>query len=125
MVDSSWYIQLSRKREDPLKKLALASEDREIATCGVVVAEVGRGLRFPKFLKEYEEAWKEMRWVESSNEVWFETMKKAWELDRRGIVLPIQDIHVATCAMQIEAVVLTFDDHFNLIPGVTATDTLY
>ncbi|MDA3875330.1 MAG: PIN domain-containing protein [Kiritimatiellae bacterium] len=125
LVDSSWYIQLSRSREDPLKKLAMASEHREIATCGVVVAEVGRGIRLSKFLKEYAEAWNEMRWIDSSKKIWYETMKTAWELDRRGIVLPIQDIHVAVCAMQIGAVVLTFDDHFQQIPGVTATDTLY
>jgi predicted nucleic acid-binding protein len=125
LVDSSWYIQRARKGKDPLFELSLVAETRDIATCGMIVAEVGRGLKIPRFLKRYRLAWSEMVWVQSSERIWEHTMEIAWRLDRKGTVLPIQDIHIAACALEISAAVLTFDQHFKLIPGLTVTDCLY
>ena len=66
-----------------------------------------------------------MLYVGSTNKVWSDTLKLAWKLDRSGITLPIQDIHIAACALSIGAVVLTHDAHFQRIPGLDATDRIY
>jgi predicted nucleic acid-binding protein len=125
LVDSSWYIQLARSGRDPLFDLSLVADARDIATCGMIVAEVGRGLREPRFLERYQQAWREMLWIESSANVWQRTLQLAWALDRKGILLPVQDLHIAACALEISAVVLTVDRHFTRIPGLTVTDCLY
>lgn len=125
LADSSWYIHLFRQKKDPLLELNKVTDMRDSATCGMVVCEVGRGWRSQKVLNRYQEAWRDMLWVHSTVEVWNKTLRLCWELDRKGIVIPLQDVHIAACALEISAVILTFDDHFNLIPGVTATDTLY
>ena len=47
LVDSSYYITLLRTGRDPLLALALTAETRDLAICGVVRCEVGRGLKMP------------------------------------------------------------------------------
>ncbi|MCB1226333.1 MAG: PIN domain-containing protein [Verrucomicrobiales bacterium] len=125
MVDSCWYIQQAREGQDPLQQLGILAASRDIATCGVVQAEVGRGLRVPRHLKAYRRAWSVMCWVESNHARWEETLDLAWSLDRRGVTLPLQDIHIAVCARHIGAVVLTYDQHFQHIPGIDATDRIF
>lgn len=125
LVDTCWYIQTSRDKKDPLEILSFMSETRDIATCGIIKAEVGRGIRETKFLERYEEAWSTMLYIDDGLKRWEATMALAWSLDRKGIVLPIQDIHIAACAAHAGAVILTYDQHFQMIPGVDATDRIY
>jgi predicted nucleic acid-binding protein len=112
------------KRGDPLLQLAEVSLSRDIATCGLVIAEVERGIRHPNTLQRYIESWEVMGYVESTQRLWQDTLELAWQLDRQGRVLPIQDIHIAACALSINAVVLTHDSHFQEIPGLDATDRI-
>jgi len=125
LVDSCWYIQQARDGKDSLRVLALIAESRDIATCGIIQAEVGRGLRHPGWLEKYRRAWSVMLYLDSGQRRWEETLELAWRLDRRGITLPIQDIHIAACAIHAGAVVLTYDRHFQSIPGVDATDRIF
>ena len=125
LPESSWYIKLARNKQDPLLELALVAESRTISTCGMVVSEVGRGLKTKELLEWYTTAWDGMFWIDSSTEVWDRTLELVWTLDRKGIVLPIQDVHIAACALEISAVVLTFDNHFKYIPHLKVSDCLY
>lgn len=125
MVDSSWYIHQARLGKDPLKELALAAEDRDIAVCGIIVAEVGRGIRKRQFLESYVRAWAQMLYIPSTQNRWKETLDLAWHLDRKGIVLPIQDLHIAACSLHIGAVILTEDEHFRKIPGLTVVSEIF
>jgi len=124
LPDSSWYITEARCKNDPLLQLADISRSRDIATCGVVISEVGRGMKHPNTLRRYIESWEVMCYVESNQKVWQHTLELAWQLDRQGRVLPIQDIHIAACALSINAVVLTHDQHFQGISGLDATDRI-
>lgn len=125
LVDSSWYIRHAREGRDPLHVLAFLAESRDIATCGLIMAEVGRGVRLRQHLDRYQAAWSVMLYVQSTNKRWEETVELAWSLDRRGVTLPIQDIHIAVCAHHIGAVVLTHDAHFRQIPGIDSTDQIF
>lgn len=121
LADSSWYIHEARNKRDPLIQLSLIAESRDIAVCGLVMAEVGRGIRQQRFLERYKRAWDHMLYVDANRRRWEETFRLAWHLDRKGQILPIQDIHIAVCAAHIGAVVLTVDAHFDEIPGIVAT----
>jgi predicted nucleic acid-binding protein len=66
-----------------------------------------------------------MQWIESTKEIWGHTMELAWQLDRAGTPLALPDLHIASCALSIGAVILTHDKHFKRIPGVVATDRMY
>ncbi|MEX0324653.1 MAG: PIN domain-containing protein [Puniceicoccaceae bacterium] len=125
MVDSSWYIDQARQGIDPLQELALAAVDRDIAVCGLIAAEVGRGMRQRKFLDRYLRAWSQMLYIPSTRQRWQETMELAWQLDRIGRVLPLQDLHIAACALHIGSVVLSTDAHFKDIPGISMVREIY
>jgi len=124
LVDSSFYIALMRQGRDPLAVLALTSATRDLVTCGVVRCEVGRALRFPKPREAFERFFNVMIQVPTDNSLWAEVESLAWKLDRQGTVLPLPDLIIACCAFRAGAVVLTFDTHFNRIPGLRVLDRL-
>ena len=125
LVDSSWYIRTSKLGEDPLELLRIHGETRDMATCGVVMAEVGRGVRNPRLLERFHLAWSCMLYIDDGFKRWEATLELAWELDRKGIVLPLPDLHIAACALHAGAVILTYDEHFQMIPGIDATDRIF
>ncbi len=60
----------------------------------------------------------------SANRLWGEVEDTLWDLDRHGTVLPLTHVIIACCARRVGAVVLTFDHHFQQIPGIRATDRI-
>lgn len=125
MIDSSWYIQRAKNKQDPLLILAAFAETRDLAVCGLITCEISRGIQSTRVLSRYQEVWENMLYVESNADRWKETLQLAWELDRQGQVLPLQDLHIAACAQHIGAVVLTEDQHFHNIPGMVVTHQLF
>ena len=94
-------------------------------TCGIVRCEVARGVRSPRVLQEFQDAWNVMVNVPTDNRLWQEVEGTIWHLDRTiGGALPLTDVVIACCARRIGAVVLTFDQHFQRIPGVVAVDRI-
>jgi predicted nucleic acid-binding protein len=41
-----------------------------------------------------------------------------WQLDRRGAVLPVPDLLIASCGLRARAAVVTTDPHFRLVPDL-------
>ena len=124
LADSSFYIRLMRQRQDPLRGLLLAAETRDVAICGVVRCEVGRALRDLNVRQKFRDCWDVLINVPTDNRLWADVEQTLWELDRRGAVLPLTDVVIACCAKRIGAVVLTFDHHFDRIPGIRSIDRL-
>ncbi len=125
LVDSCWYIQHLKHRVDPMQELATIAMTRDVATCGIIRCEVGRGLRDPALLRKFDARWDVMLYVPTDNKLWADAEALLWKLDRQGITLPMQDVVIACCARRIGAVVLTHDDHFSLIPGIRCTDRIF
>ena len=124
LADSSYYIALLRRGEDPLRALALAAATRDLAVSGIIRCEVGRGLVHPKVRQNFNDFWDVMIQVPTDNHLWEEVEETLWGLDRKGCTLPLPDVVIACSAKRIGAVVLTFDDHFKKIPGVRVVDLL-
>jgi len=122
LVDSSYYIGLTRQGQDPLRTLAYAAVDRDLVTCGIVRCEVARGLRHRRTLERFQALWDVMLYVPTDNKLWAEAEEMLWQLDRGGTTLPLQDVVIACCALRLDALVLTFDSHFHRIPGIRAID---
>lgn len=124
LADSSYYIRLLRQGLDPLRTLALAAATRDLAICGIVRCEVGRALRRVATWKRFQSVWDVMINVPTDNLLWEEVERTLWNLDRKGMVLPLTDVVIGCCAIRIQGVVLTFDHHFSQIPGVRAVTRL-
>jgi predicted nucleic acid-binding protein len=107
-----------REGRNPLRELLPIAMGRDVAVCGVVRCEVGRGIREHALLRKFQARWDVMLYVPTDNMLWKEAETLLWQLDRRGIVLPMTDVVIACCARRIGAVVLTHDSHFLKIPGI-------
>jgi predicted nucleic acid-binding protein len=124
LVDSSFYITLARRGVDPLRALAATALERDLAVCGIVRCEVGRGIRVEPVWRKFQAFWDVMINVPTDNRLWSEAEKLVWELDRKGFRVPLQDVVIACCARRIDGPVLTFDRHFDLIPRLRVLDSL-
>jgi predicted nucleic acid-binding protein len=124
LVDSSFYIDALRRGIDPLVALASEAMTRDVAICPVVRCEVGRGIRIAKVRARFKAFWDVMVNVPTDNRLWEEAEQTLWDLDRKGVILPLTDVVIACCAKRIDATVLTYDHHFDKIPGVRTTDRL-
>ncbi|MDQ6655548.1 MAG: PIN domain-containing protein [Verrucomicrobiota bacterium] len=118
LVDSSVYIQLIRDGKNPVRTLAEAFDATEIVGCSVVRCEVLRGMIRPKPKAYLAEFFDLLIHVPTDDRVWRETEDLAWQLDRRGRVLPLTDVLIAVCALRIGAAVLTLDRHFKEVPDL-------
>ena len=116
LVDSCVFITLLRERRDPAIELLQRTSLDDLATCGMVRLEVLRGLKIQKVKTRLTEFFNVLQNVPTDNRMWEDATELAWQLGREGLVLPAQDILIATCARRIGAAVLTFDKHFGMIP---------
>lgn len=118
LVDSNVFIGLIRRRLDPVKELGAWIGDGDLVTCGLVRFEVERGLRTPHLLLHLRGFFNVMISGQSSPKTWERTAQLAWDLDRKGIILPAQDLLIATIALEMGVAVLTDDSHFDEVPGL-------
>lgn len=117
-MDSNVYIDLMKRRLDPIRVLGEWVGTSDLVTCGMVRLEVLRGLKHPKAFQRISSFMDIMINVRTDAAFWPEATDLAWKLDRQGKVLPGTDIVIAACAMHISAAVLTSEAHFQLIDGL-------
>ena len=118
LVDTNVFINYLRAGKNPAVELTQIFDSTQLITCGVVKAEVLRGMKSVAVRKKAEEFFDIMRFVNTSHTVWNETIELAWKLDRLGRVLPLADICIAACALRTDSAVFTNDKHFDHIPGL-------
>jgi predicted nucleic acid-binding protein len=118
LVDSSIFIGLTREQVDPLQALTARATAHDWVTCGIVRLEVIRGVKRPRTKQIFSDFLDLLTSAPTTARVWKDAAELAWTLDRRGLVLPAADILIACCARSIGAGVLSYDEHFALIPGL-------
>jgi predicted nucleic acid-binding protein len=122
LVDSSIYIQLIRNGKDPVRALADAFEITQIVGCDIVRCEVLRGMVRPRAKEDLATFFDLLIHVPTDADVWAATEELAWQLDRRGRMLPLTDLIIASCALRVGAAVLTLDRHFEAVPNLQLAD---
>ena len=124
LVDSNFYISRHRANADPFLELDTVSEFWEPVTCGMVVLEVLRGFRNESDCQYYREAFGVMSCVPTTDRIWDSATDLLRALSRKGFTLPPQDALIAVSALSIDAPLLTFDQHFSLVPKLTVLNSL-
>jgi predicted nucleic acid-binding protein len=115
LVDSTIYIDWFRQRIDPRPLLESFIKSRSLAVCGVIRAEVIRGVIHPNQKMRIDVFFDLMEDIEIGSSIWHQVSELAWRLDRQGTVLPLADIVIACCALQMDAILITADSHFSKI----------
>lgn len=124
LPDSSYYITATRAGLDPFIELRAKADEYEYAVCGMVQLEVLRGRRDPHVLRRFRDTFAVMIFITTNHAIWERAGQLAWALDRQGVVLPATDLIIAACALQADAAVLTYDQHFQQVPGLRVIDRL-
>ncbi len=118
LVDSSYYISRLRAGEDPFEEFARVEDEVDFFICGVVKVEVLRGVKLPRAHAKISAIFDTMLYVPTPNSLWERVAKLAWEIDRRGDFVQVPDLIIATCALEADAAVLTYDADFRRVPGL-------
>ena len=124
LVDSTVYIDWMRKGRNPIRILAPWLRAGALMGCGVVRAEVLRGMVSPAARREMELLFEHIPDASLAAGVWDEIAWQAWELDRAGHVLPLMDIAIAVCTRRARATLVTHDRHFQKVPDLKTIDAL-
>jgi predicted nucleic acid-binding protein len=118
IVDSAIYIEHLRGSRDIRGALKPFVRSGELYNCGVVRAEVLRGIKNPRFRLEMEAFFDVVPEIPTDAKMWRQVSALAWQLDRNGSTLPLADLVIACCALRIDAAVITTDGHFSAVPGL-------
>lgn len=118
LVDSSVYIDLLRRGQDPIETLTARYDATEIVGCDVVRSEVLRGMVRPRARTDLSQFFDLLIHVTMDHRAWKDTEDLAWRLDRAGKILPLTDLMIAVCALRAGAAVVTQDRHFSNIPDL-------
>jgi predicted nucleic acid-binding protein len=124
LVDSTIYIDLLRRGEDIPFVLRASLLSGQLFVCGVIRAEVLRGIRAIEMRNELSELFDLMVEIPTDARLWRKVTDLAWNLDRRGTILPLTNLVIASCALVVDTSVVTTDPHFSQIPGLTVKRTL-
>jgi predicted nucleic acid-binding protein len=125
LVDLTVYIDLLWRGEDIPYILRPYLLSGQLFTCGVIRAEVLRGIRTIEMRNELSELFDLMVEVPTDARIWGKGTDLAWKLDRRGAVLPLTDLVIACCAFAVDTAVVTTDPHFSQISGLKVRQTLF
>ena len=124
LVDSSYFVTWQSQGQSPFARLDRHRDRYDFAINGVVWGEVLRGRSDPNVRDRYHRAFMLTRLLHLSAAGWQRVARLAWELDRRGEVIPLTDIIISVTALEHGACVLTFDRHFQRVPGLVAVSDL-
>jgi predicted nucleic acid-binding protein len=124
LVDSSIYIDLLRDGRSPGDEFRSSLEAGTLLTCGIVRLEVLRGIIDNQVREWIDGLFGEMISCPLDETLWRDAASLAWGLDRRGTVLPVPDLAIASCALRAGAVVVSRDPHFRKIPDLEVFESM-
>ena len=118
LVDTSVWIDFLRGA--PSIKLALEKliARDEIFTAGPILYELLQGVRLPEERKQVKEALLSTNYLEITSNDWEEAALLSSTLRAQGITLPMTDILIGHLAKVRNLAVISFDPHFDQIPGI-------
>ncbi len=116
IVDSSAYIDLLRNGVDVRQRLVSFLRSGTLYNCGVIRAEVLRGLRFPAARDGMEAFFDIIPEIPSDSWLWRQVAGLGWELGRKGQWPPVTDLVIAASALRVGAALVTLNSHFEGIP---------
>jgi predicted nucleic acid-binding protein len=124
LVDSTVFISWMRSGRNPIRILAPWIHTGSLVGCGIVRAEVLRGMVALPARQEMTLLFDHIPDVPLAVDGWSDVAELAWELDRDGKVLPLTDVAIAICARRSHATLVTRDRHFQAIPGIALLSDL-
>lgn len=126
LVDTSaWICSIRRTGFEPIKKVvALGLEENLIAITDIIRLELLIGTRLESKFVELQNKLTALHHLEMNPPIWRDSERLAFQLQRKGISIPITDILIATLSIYYQCPLLHYDNHFNLIANHSALKTI-
>ena len=118
VVDSSVYIDWLRRRVELHRQLEPWIRADRVFGCGIIRTEVVRGVVDAGQRERIQQFFDLLPEYNLDADLWRAVADLAWKLDRKGHVLPLSDLAIAVCALNLRAHVITTDPSFKLVPGL-------
>jgi len=118
LVDTSVWIGFFRGIPAIKSLLEKLITKDEVFTAGPILYELLQGIRSPEEKKQVKEALLSTNYLEITSNDWEGAVSLASSLRAKGITLPLTDILIAHLAKTRNLEVLSFDPHFDQIPGI-------
>jgi predicted nucleic acid-binding protein len=118
LVDTSVWIDFFRGV--PSIKIALEKllAKDEIFTAGPILYELLQGVRLPEEKKQVKEALLSTNYLDITLNDWEEAALLSSTLRAQRITLPMTDILIGLLAKTRDLEIISFDPHFDQIPGI-------
>jgi len=117
LVDSSVWIFALRK--EPVVQIrdridSLLKEDT-VVTTGLIKLEILAGAKIDKEYRRLKSRFDALESIETDDELWQNACEHGFKLRRKGLTVPFTDILIASCALQVGAVLVHADAHFDFM----------
>jgi predicted nucleic acid-binding protein len=89
-----------------------------VFTAGPILFELLQGVKSPEERKQVKEAFQATHYLEIEPDDWEGAASLASDLRAKGITIPMTDVLIAHLAIANHLEVLSFDLHFDQIPGL-------
>jgi len=119
LVDTSIWIEYI-ERVNPLVEgeMDMLLRTGEVATAGLVLAELRRGCRTPDQAKRMVGRLRSLPYLEVDRDIWLAAGQMVAEAAARGYKLEIADCLLAALALRDNCLILTLDQDFKRISGL-------
>jgi predicted nucleic acid-binding protein len=124
IVDSCCWIDRLRGGRDIRQELLPLLRAGMLYNCGVIRAEVLRGIQSEQARDGLGAFFDIIPEIPCDAKMWREVSRVAWDLARREVHPPIPDLMIAQSSLRVGAVLVTFDAHFDEIPGLRLSKDL-
>ncbi len=94
------------------------SDTEDIATCGIILAELFHGVKSKNEKTEISEALADFQWISIPENLWWEVGDNLNLMKKKGLTVPFQDAIIATLSIQNDLYLLTKDKHFSEIAKI-------
>ncbi|MFZ2950122.1 MAG: PIN domain-containing protein [Desulfuromonadaceae bacterium] len=119
MPDTCAWIDFFRGKPSRMaEQLEAALVQGEVVTCGVVLYELLQGIRNLREETQVLNAFQAVPQLEMTGALWIKAGRLSSQLRKKGHVLPLSDIIIATLALEHSYSLLTVDRHFDVISGL-------
>lgn len=112
LVDTNVLIDFWKNPTEDYRQIF---EQQEIATCGVITAEILRGSRSAKEAEKLRRALACFEYLCFEEADWIELAALFAKLKKSGLTVPFQDGMIAYLAVKNNCALWTHDRHFQLI----------
>ena len=117
LADTSiWVEYFNRPKSEYARRLAEFLEIEVVYITGIILAELLQGAKTHAEFNLLRNNLKVLPLLKETDKIWEKVGKLSFDLQRKGIVIPLSDCLIAVLAQENNCQVFTLDNHFTYVP---------